>query len=314
MWHQTTTAAFAFAALITQSIGAQAQVVPAAEGGGVRPLDLAVNTPYFPDRIPRQGSYSFLDNASRAKYETGALVLGIAALGANSWAWGSSHSFHTHSEGWFEKKSSSGGTDKFGHAFTSFAINDVLTDAMYFRGSSREDAALTGAALTLGLMTFVEVFDGYSVDHGFSKEDMVMNLSGLGFSYLRNVIPGLRDKIDFRMEYKPSGTRGFRPLSDYAGQRYLLALKLSGFDALRQTPLKYVELQGGYYARGFTAAENRPRERTTYMGIGINLGELVFGGRTPSTELYSPSQLGRTFFEHVQLPGTSYRATETVRR
>jgi len=309
MWHQSTVAA-----LTLQTMAAHAQVASATEISPTEPLKMPVNTPYFPDRVPRQGNYDFLDNASHAKYETGALVLGIAALGAKSWAWGSSTHFRVHSEGWFDKQSSSGGTDKFGHAFTSYAISNVLTDAMYFCGSSRDDAVLTSAALTLGLMTFVEVFDGYSVDHGFSKEDMLMNLSGMGFSYLRNVIPGLRDTLDFRMEYKPSGNKGFRPISDYAGQRYLLALKLAGFDSLRQTPLRYVELQGGYYARGFTLAENRPRERTTYVGIGINLGELIFGGQAASTELYSPSQLGRTFFEHVQLPGTSYRVHETEYR
>ena len=318
MRHPITLLALALATLFSMQVApARAQLQPGpalTEAGVLRPLDLAVNTPYFPGRTLREGSYSFVDNAERAKYETGALVVGIAALGAKSWAWGSSHRFRVNPEGYFGRDTSSGGTDKLGHAFSSYAIDNLLTDAMYFGGSSREDAALTGAALTLGLMTFVEVFDGYSLDHGFSKEDMVLNLTGMGFSYLRNVVPGLRDKVDFRMEYKPSGHKGFRPISDYAGQRYLLAVKLAGFDALRKTPLRYVELQGGYYARGFTPAEAMPRERTAYLGIGINLGELLFGGRAASTSLYSADHLGRAFFEHVQLPGTSYRFDENTRR
>ncbi len=45
------------------------------------------------------------------------------------------------------------------------------------------------------------------------------------------------------------------PITDYSGQRYLLALKLSGFERFSRTPLRLVELHAGYYARGFTKEE-----------------------------------------------------------
>jgi hypothetical protein len=78
------------------------------------------------------------------------------------------------------------------------------------------------ATLALGLMFYVEIFDDYSGDQGFSREDMTMTLLGHGFSVLRNSGSGLREIFDFRMEYLPSGYKGFDPLSDYAGQNFFL--------------------------------------------------------------------------------------------
>lgn len=263
---------------------------------------------------PDSPDYRFLDHARQVRYETAALLAGITLIGARSWNWGSSRSFRVDSEGWFGQETSSGGADKLGHAFSSYLVGNVLTDAMRFRGSSDRDAALTAGLITMGVMTYVEVLDAYSKDHGFSKEDLLMDLAGVGLSYLRNTTPGLREKLDFRLEYRSSPYKGFRPLSDYAGQRYLLALKLGGFDRLRRTPLRYVELHTGYYARGFTDPERQAgvrRERTGYVGIGINLGELIFGTASARRDRpYSLDYVGRTFFEHVQIPYTSYRALE----
>ncbi len=77
-----------------------------------------------------------------------------------------------------------------------------------------------------------------------------------------------------------SGYKGFRPLSDYAAQKCLVALKLSGVDSLRQTPLRYLELQAGYDACDFFKAEREAglnRLRHNLVGVGLNLGELLFG-------------------------------------
>jgi len=160
------------------------------------------------------------------------------------------------------------------------------------------------------LMLYVEVLDGFSNDHGFAREDVVMNLLGTGLAYARTVNPRLRDTLDFRMEYQPSGYKGFRPFSDYSGQKFLLALKLSGFDTFKNTPLRYLELQSGYYTRGFSRLERDDgleRSRHNFVGIGINLNELLFGRRTErEPEL---KNLSRLFLEHVQIPHTATRSS-----
>ena len=158
----------------------------------------------------------------------------------------------------------------------------------------------------MSIQTMVEVFDGFSADHGFTYEDIIVDAAGAAFSYFRNIIPGMREKVDFRFEYVPSGNQGtFSPHSDYSGQKYILALKLAGFEAFEDTPLRFVELHAGYFARGFTSREMRrgeSRRRTPYFAIGLNLQELFFG--RPQADEPIAKTYGRRFFEYVQVPYT----------
>jgi hypothetical protein len=197
------------------------------------------------------------------------------------------------------------GMDKFGHAYTSYLITDLLTYGIR-RNADPSGAEITAGLLAAGVMTYVEVFDGFSGDHGFSWEDMAFNAGGIGFSILRNSVPGLRDKLDFRLQYVPSGNKdGFHPITDYSGQKYVLALKLAGFEAFEDTALRFVELHAGYYARGFTKEEREngdERRREPYVGIGLNLQELIFG--YPSVRDTGVGRWGRTALEYIQVPYT----------
>lgn len=253
------------------------------------------------------------EDVSAVSWETGSIFAGVTALGAYSWDWGSSKKFKFNPEGWFGDNTSSGGADKLGHAFSSYAINNVLTDRLVRKGRPVEQAALSAVLTTQAIMLYVEVFDGFANDHGFAREDVAMNLLGSGLSYVRAVNPKVRNLVDFRLEYQSSGYKGFRPLSDYAGQKYVMALKLSGVDAWRDTPLRYLELQTGYFARGFSKIEREAgltRSRQHFVGVGINLGEMLFGRRfEQESELRNA---GRMFFEHIQVPSTAVRSNHPL--
>lgn len=241
-------------------------------------------------------------------WETGGLFAGATLLGLNSWNWGSSNRFKVNDEGWFGDDTGSGGSDKLGHAFISYAITNVLSDRLVRQNVAPERAALSAFLSTQALMTYVEVFDGFSDDHGFSKEDMVMNVLGSGLAYARALRPSLRDSLDFRLEYVRSSNQNFRPISDYEGQKYLLALKLGVLPSLRGTPLRFLELQTGYYSRGFSkvARENGvERTRENFVGIGINVNEVLFGQRK-AAETEDRNAM-RLFFEHLQPPGLAAR-------
>jgi hypothetical protein len=256
---------------------------------------------------------AFREQAGDVKWETAAFFAGITAVGLHNWNWGSSNRFNTNPEGWFGEDTGSGGADKLGHAFTSYAITNVLTDSLLHSGHPPRQSALTAALISQALMLYVEIFDGYSDDHGFAYEDLIANMGGTALAYLRAVYPRLKQTVDFRMEYDPSGYRGFRPLSDYSGQTYMLAFKLGGSERLRHTPLRHVDLQLGYYTRGFSEEERldgRQRQRYAFAGIGLNLLEVFYGRREPRTDLWDRS--GRLFFEHIQLPYTSVRANERL--
>lgn len=253
---------------------------------------------------------SWGEDVKAAKWETGVAFAGMTALGLNSWDWGSSKSFKSNPEGWFGKDTGSGGADKLGHAFTSYALTNVLANRLLREGRSPERAALSAAITAQAIMLYVEVFDGLSNDHGFAREDVVMNLLGTGLAYARTVSPKVRDLVDFRMEYQASGYKGYRPFSDYSGQKYLAALKLGGFKALRGTPFQYLELQAGYYTRGFSKGEQAnglARSRHGFVGVGVNLSALLFGDR--ANEEVGLKNAGRLFFEHIQIPHTAARTS-----
>ena len=91
-----------------------------------------------------------------------------------------------------------------------------------------------------------------------------------------------------------------------------MALKGSGFEALRNTPLRYAELHAGFDARGFEQDERRlgyPIERTFYVGVGLNLNEVLFGaGSVPNFRRYKdtlPAWAVQKTFEYLQVPYTA---------
>lgn len=213
-----------------------------------------------------------------AKYEIAAVGGGITYLGVKEWNWGSS-SFRFNDEGWFGMDTGSGGMDKLGHMYSSYLIAEAIGNGLS-RENEPEFAATYSALWASSLMLYVEMFDGYSADHGFSYEDVIFNTTGIALSYLRTRNPELKSLLDYRLDYRPSkGMKGFHPVTDYSGMRYLLAVKAAGIPALQDTPFKYLELNLGYMAQGFKA-EDAPYfpERSTefFVGIGFNLDELLF--------------------------------------
>ena len=249
----------------------------------------------------------FLSHVRDIAFEVAAINTGVMVVGIRNWRWGSSK-FHFQSEGWFGRHTGSGGVDKLGHAFSGAILTDFYTDRIRQVARAPEHAALTAGILSLGTMTGIEIFDGFSSDHGFSWEDMVADGAGIAFSMLRNTVPGLRELVDFRQEYFPrSYEKGFHPLLNYESKRFLLAFKLSGVERFENTPLRFLELQVGYHARGFSRAARLAgvrKRRRLYFGIGINLNRVLFGEYRKGESMWRWG--GRFLLEHQQVPFTGF--------
>ncbi len=284
---------------------------------GVSPADPGDGRP---DTEANYSGRMFLRQSESIPWRLGVATAVITATGIANWDWGSSP-FHFKSEGWFGRNTSNLGMDKLGHAYSSYVLTEFFTDGIDASGGSARTKSYTAGILAMGLMTYIEVFDGYSKEHGFSPEDLTVDLAGTLFSIARRSIPGMREKVDFRLLYKPSsstfkslscfprphcdkdGETDRSPITDYTGQRYLLAFKLAGFGRLRATPLRLLEVHAGYYARGFTKEEEDrgdPLRRRLFAGVGLNVGELLFPRRRSSF-----ARAARSVLEWVQLPYTA---------
>lgn len=298
-------------------------------GSGVSPR----MEPELQDASTLPSSYSvgqLGDHLWSVRWELAAVGGAIAVIGLADWGWGDSN-FRFIEEGWFAKNTRHGGMDKIGHAFSTFVIADLLTDRIAASAANPVGAQITGSLLAFGIMGLAETLDGFAGKHRFSREDIAANAVGAAFSMIRNTVPGMREKLDWRLMYTPSSYEkrgittsdgGFLP--PYERQRYVMALKGSGFAPLKSTPLRYAELHVGFDARGFEKKERAlryPIERTFYVGVGLNLNEVLFGtGDLPNFSKHKdtlPARVAQKTFEYIQVPYTAIyggRRFSTIRR
>lgn len=249
---------------------------------------------------------SFGRQLGSIKWEFGAAVAWLTATNVVKVSKDGGRNFRFKDEGWFGDDTTNLGIDKLAHAWNTYWITDAITARIRHK-TGADNAALPAAAVSMGLMLYSEIWDAHKKTSGFSVQDLTMNAAGAGFSVLRNTVPGLKEKLDFRLLlmpnsdiYTPEGVRHFRQM------RYLFALKLAGFQGMEDSPFRFVELHAGYRATGFTAAEERrgePRKQRPFVGVGLNLNELFFrkphgwAGRSANVAL-----------QYLQVPYTAYHA------
>jgi hypothetical protein len=237
------------------------------------------------------------------------LTAAIFGVGVGEWDWSTRTKWHWTKEGFFGADTKAGGTDKLGHIYFSYVLADYFAWRFSSRGFNTYESALTGVLLSGILMTAIEVGDGFS-HHGASWEDLAMDAAGLAFSFISNTVPGVRERFDYRMQYWPTGHDHSFGVGDYSGKKFLLAAKLSGFDATKDTALRYFELQAGYFTQGYSAWEildKQPRTRHPYVALGLNLSEVLFSH--PAVHDSAPALIGQRALQYLQVPYT-YIATD----
>jgi len=209
------------------------------------------------------------------------LITGLAS-GAAIMAWGAAfwdYSFDTSkiaNEGWFGKDTKYGGADKMGHVYSTYLWSLGFSSLYEYWGVNEEDAMLYGPLSSWFFQFMMEIGDSSAGDDmGFSYEDVVMNTVGAAFYYFREKYPAVKEKLDLRIEYIPEfGNKSF--FTQYNSMKYLVAMKFSGFESMDSNLLKYGELQLGYYTRGYKDPdEYSQKERTAYIGVGINISKVL---------------------------------------
>lgn len=212
-------------------------------------------------------------------------------------------SFRFQDEGLFGKNTADLGVDKLAHSFNTYLISEILYRRMERKSGGGLPSAVTSAVLASGLQIYGEVYDGLHKGSGFSWGDVGFNVAGAGFSVLRNTVPGLKAKLDFRIMIVPNeNVYTYQGKRHFEQQHFLLALKLAGFDRLRNSPLRFLEVHVGYHAKDFTIGERlagvEPK-RLPFVGLGFNFAQLF---RSPQTWV---AKAARTTLQYYQIPYTS---------
>lgn len=281
-------------------------------GGGLQDAESS-NVAGPPDPVARRWSDHFPRDNYRGFGKQFRTVRTEALIGLGYFALVSSHKlfkdtapFHFKDEGWFGKDTDNIGVDKLTHAFDTYLLAEVFHSLIHRRTDAAQGDAVTGAIIASGLMALNEISDAIEPDSGYSLQDVTMNIAGATLSVLRNTVPGMKEKFSFKVEIVPNDKiYSIAGKPHYAQQRYMFSLKGAGFEKLRNTPLRYLDLQVGYFASDFLnedrAAGIEPK-RHVFIGVGLNLGELLFGK--------SKSGLGKaayTVLDYFQVPYTSVR-------
>lgn len=224
---------------------------------------------------------SFGEHVNSVKWELGAAFAYLTAINVAKMARTGTAPFSFQKEGFFGKDTINLGLDKFAHAHNSYIIAELFAARIRKKTGTTRGTAVTGAAISTGLMIYSELYDGFKATSGVSLEDIAFNGLGAGFSVLRESVPGLDDKLDFRVLIIPNNDiYTFTGREHYRQLRYVFALELAGFERFESSPLRFVELHAGYSASGFTdreIARGDPRRRRPFVGVGVNLSELFFG-------------------------------------
>jgi len=206
---------------------------------------------------------------------------GITGWGIVHWGWFTEPQ-HIVDEGGFSADSSTGGADKTGHFYMSYLLAELMTARLERQGYTSAQSALWGATSAMALMTWLEVGDGTG-PYGFSVEDLVADFLGVTMSWVKTRSPAIGRVIDFRTEYwpTPGALEGNDIAADYTGMRHLMAIQLAGVPYVSQTPLHLIDLQVGYYSRGFRTFDEPELQaapvRSLYMGVGLNVAEFLRG-------------------------------------
>jgi uncharacterized protein YfiM (DUF2279 family) len=244
----------------------------------------------------------YLSRGQKALLLNAGAMAAVLIYGFAKWDYGES-SFNFKSEDWFERTSKYGGADKLGHFWSSYAMSHLFSYFYHKWGYTESQANLYGALSNLGFQTFMEAADGFSPSNGFSYEDVIMNIAGTAVGYIWGKYPSLARKIDFRIEYKPTfSSDDFGFSTNYERQKFLIAIKASGFNFIKNPYLKYLEFHVGYYARGYEDFEEGGpdhRRRKIYVGLGFNVSRLV------------QKYVNTTVLDYIQIPYTSITKTVT---
>ncbi len=180
-------------------------------------------------------------------------------------------------------------SDKFGHAYYTYACTDLIKIAYREVGVDPKTAVWIGAGVTLLAQTMVEIGDGFRTGapyFGFSPGDQICNILGAGLAVGKEYYTPL-NRIDFKVGFKTSEAYkqgAFKSILDDNESRYFW-LTFNFLYLIDEDMPKWLNLGFGYNVENIVTEQYVPerygRIPTSHMFIGpdINLKQLPIKGK-----------------------------------
>jgi hypothetical protein len=268
-------------------------------------------TEYQPVKLPVNLYDTFtFDESNRTPARIGLYIAGpvfVTVWGIVEWGYFSRYEFKVAASDPWGARALDGTQDKFGHAFGAYTTKRLATFLFRSTGDSRLKANLMGAGYSELVTLLLEVGDGLSTRYGFDPWDVVYNNAGIVLGFMLDQFPVLDRMFAFQIEWVPTKTfrKDFTSFSeksdittDYSGQKILFVTKLGGIPYVSRTPLRYVNVDLGYFSRGYGNNEWSHDTRDVYVGLSVNfsiaLGDLLPTGYASST--------AQTVFNYIHVP------------
>jgi len=222
----------------------------------------------------------------------------MTAYGLFLWDWGRQMNFSMQPETYKGSHAVNGAADKYGHSYVNYAGQRLFAFLFRASGSSRRRANIEGALLMEISSLLCEVGDGFSPHYGADPYDILFNQYGILLGMILNHFPLLDGIFTFQWQYFPSNRIRKNPTrtdrwdisTDYNDSKYILVTKLGGIPYLSLTPLRYVNIDFGYYTRGYRHSDEYPsRTRNIFIGLSFNF-TIGFGDLLPVGYLSSALQ------------------------
>ena len=207
--------------------------------------------------------------------------------GMETWDWGEQKNPQLADEGFFGKNTDSGGADKVGHAYSHYLSFRVFHAYYDWSENGKSTKWFYSISTATFLGVFIEVGDAFTGKYGFSYEDVVADMAGIGLGILLEYSPTMDSLIGFSWQYWPTegytdrwGANPLHMTSDYSGAKFILNFRLAGLQNLGlKLPnfLRYIQFDFGYFTRNYVRWDKTDDDpyRSLYFGISLNFMEVV---------------------------------------
>ncbi len=213
----------------------------------------------------------------------------------SAWGWGDRTTWLWANEGYFGKNTYEGGADKTAHIFSHYMVFRASYNIFNYTESGGPSKWYYATMITGAMGLAIELGDAFAGQNGFSYEDLIVDVFGIGFAALCERFPLFDSFFALSAEYYPTKYFRHRPNKlwlfpdDYSGWKFLVNFKLAGLRELGlDVPdfLRYIMIDVGYYCRGYTKYEQGPskylssyanpeKKQNLFIGVSLNFAELI---------------------------------------